>query len=106
MDAFPAAGPVEQNKQPANILEIGNARSFLEGKLAEYESRRNGKFNGVEVQLDSICKGAIIQRLLKDGNVDADVLKSDMMAAYGENFNEDIFQNAWGVIKKYNPQIP
>ena len=74
----------------------------LRHKLDEYKGRLAANpFQAPELQMDTICKIAIVEQLLEKGEVNSWELSREMFKIYGSGFSGDWFNNAWGVITDY-----
>ena len=74
---------------------------LLRGKLEEYRARlfRN-RLVAPEIQMDTICKIAIVEKLLIDGCVESH-LAWDLNEKYGSGFSRREFDVAMRVIADY-----
>lgn len=72
----------------------------LQIKLFEYK-KRISPYRAPEMQMSTICKISVLERLLKDGQVDTEELSREMFEVYGSGFSVHAFNNACGVIDDY-----
>jgi hypothetical protein len=73
----------------------------LQAKLQEYKARID-RWAAPELQMDTICKIAVLEKVLKsEGEVYLPELADEMMAKYGSGFNHYSFNNACSVISDY-----
>ena len=70
-------------------------------KLQEYKGRLH-LFVHPELQMNIICKIAVLERLIRDRNVNTWELSIEMASTYGAAFSAHDFNNACGVIDDYN----
>jgi len=88
-------------KSPVIVLPEDEARKVqLRRKLEEYKKRML-PFRAPEFQMDTICKVAVVERLLRDGQVLTWELSREMVKTYGSGFDPNAFNNACGVIEDY-----
>jgi len=74
----------------------------LKRKLAEYKERlRKHPFRAPEQQMDTICKIAILERLLEKKEASTWELSRELAKQYGSGFSGDWFNNACTVISDY-----
>lgn len=72
----------------------------LRDKLVEYKGRIH-PYCAPELQMDTICKVAVLEQLLRDGQVNTWELSSEMAKTYGSGFDANAFENACRVIEDY-----
>jgi len=83
------------------VIVLNEARRLqLAKKLEEYRGRLNS-LRAPEVQMDTICKITVLERLLRDGLVNTWELSREMATNYGLGFDAHYFTNACGVIEDY-----
>lgn len=88
-------------KSPTIVLPKNEARRVqLQRKLEEYKKREN-PLHAPELQMDTICKVAILERLLRDGRVNTWNLAQELFATYGSGFRLGAFNSGCGVIEDY-----
>lgn len=88
-------------KGPVIILPTDETRKQqLHNKLVEYRKRLH-PYRAPESQMDLVCKIAVLERLLNNGQVNTWELSREMVAKYGPGFNTDDFNNACAVIGDY-----
>lgn len=86
-------------ESPVIVLPDDETRKQqLRDKLAEYKGRMH-PYRAPELQMGTICKIAVLERLLADGKVVTWDLSREMAETYGFNVND--FKNACGVIEDY-----
>lgn len=86
---------------PMIILpEDEELRSSLSHKLEEYNSRLD-RFKAPELQMETICKIAVLSRLLEAGEVNTYALSIELHQRYGPGFQLVYFDNACSVIFDY-----
>jgi hypothetical protein len=73
----------------------------LEKKLAEYRRRRS-EFKAPEQEMDTLCKIAVLERLLRDGQVFVEALAEELARYYTAAFDRASFDEACDVISDYN----
>ena len=87
-------------KSPVIVLPTDKTREQqLRGKLAEYKGRMD-LYRAPELQMDTICKIAVLERLLRDSQVNTWELSQEMAETYA-SFDVKTFNNTCGVIKDY-----
>lgn len=72
----------------------------LRRKLDEYTNRYN-LYRAPELQMHTICKIAVLERLLQKGSVDVTELAIELSGKFGSGFNSAAFENACEVIEDY-----
>ena len=72
----------------------------LRDKLEEYRGRLR-PYRAPELQMSTICKIAVVERLLKDGRVVTWDLSRELATTYGSGFDGNDFRSACGVIEDY-----
>ena len=72
----------------------------LQRKLEEYGTRIL-TYQPPRLQMDTVCKMIILERLLCEGWVDTRELSMEMARIFGSGFDPRAFTNACGVIKDY-----
>ena len=72
----------------------------LKLKLVEYQNRLDG-CKPPEAQMDTICKIAVLSRLIENGKVDIQELMAEMEKTYGSGFSKGYFLRACAVIEDY-----
>lgn len=72
----------------------------LNGKLAEYRGRRDPQYPP-EMQMDTICKIAVLERLLRDSRVNTWEFSRELASTYGTSFDVEAFNNACAVVEDY-----
>ena len=82
------------------IVLPGERVQQLRKKLAEYKVRVDS-FRAPELQMDTICKKTVLERLLRDGQVNTWELSREMLKTYGSGFDPWAFNNACGVVEDY-----
>jgi len=81
-------------------LKGGVVVAMLGSKLAEYRLRYDpGHHPGM--QMGTVCKIAVLERLLEKKKVKTWDLSLELAEKYGSHFDEDDFNNACAVIKDY-----
>lgn len=86
---------------PTIGLDINHPRrKQLEGKLIEYRTRLETS-KPPESQMDTICKIAVLEKLLDDNGVITHALSQELAQKYGESFDTTLFDNACNVIIDY-----
>ena len=75
-------------------------REQLERKLLEYKGRLD-PYKAPELQMNTICKIVVLERLLKEGKINTEHLQEEMVKTYGSGFSEGAFLNACNVIEDY-----
>lgn len=92
----------ELHKDPPIIIlpEDKKRRQQLKNKLEEYE-KRISPHRHPGLQMHAICKKIILERLLKEGEINTWNLSLEMAKTYGSDFNLDDFNDACGVIDDY-----
>jgi len=93
------AGLVPEDMSPLIRIEQAETRELLNAKLEEYKKRFN-HMQAPEVQFDTVYKIAIVEELLKKGEVNTWVLLQELTKKYG-TFDKVIFESACSVIKDY-----
>ncbi len=81
---------------PNDIKRQGQLRS----KLKEYRERLKGIVDSRKAQ-DALYKIAVLEHLLLDGSVVAELLIEEMKQKDKESFNMPAFSNAYLVIEEY-----
>lgn len=81
---------------PKNDLLIQQLRF----KLEEYQKRYN-PYHAPELQMDTICKIQVLERLLRDGSVNTYELSKELYDIYGSSLNGNSFNSACAVINDY-----
>jgi hypothetical protein len=87
--------------QTITLTQDGTTISRLLLELEEYRSRRDGS-QAPKEQMDTICKIAVLERLLKDRRVNTRELSHEMARTYGDSFDSERFENACRVIVAHN----
>ena len=85
------------------IVEIPmdrNRRKQLINKLAEYKKRYQ-PYCAPDLQMDVICKIAVLEAILLDNRVNTWDLSRKMQRKYGSAFTLTVFNNACAVIDDY-----
>lgn len=82
------------------LPEDSEMRPRLGRKLEEYQGRLEG-FRAPELQMDTLCKIAVLSRLLETGEVNTFELSIELYEKYGSSFQPADFDNACGVIENY-----
>jgi len=91
----------QRKKKPVITLPSDPKRiTQLKIKLLEYQ-RRFDPYKAPELQMGTICKMVVLERLLKEGKINAGDLSKEMAKTYGSGFNEGAFLNACSVIEDY-----
>lgn len=72
----------------------------LRSKLEEYRGRLH-LYRDPELQMSTICKIAVLERLLMDREVNTWELSMEMSNIYGTGFSVNDFNKACGVIDDY-----
>ena len=72
----------------------------LRDKLVEYKKRMH-PYAAPELQMDTICKIAVLERLLRDGQVNILDLSWEMTETYKLGFDINAFNKACGAIEDY-----
>jgi len=86
---------------PTIGLDINHPRrKQLERKLIEYRARLDF-LKPPESQMDTICKIAVLEKLLDDNGVITHALSQELFQKYGELFNPTLFDNACNTIIDY-----
>ena len=85
----------KEGKTPV-IIKIEDKRVPLTIKLADYKRRQK-----LEPTLDLTYKIAVVESLLEKGEVDTSKLLEELKAEYGDDVDERLFENAYGVINAY-----
>lgn len=92
---------VEAKESPVIVLPADETRKQrLRDKLTEYKGRRH-PYRHPELQMDTVCKITVLERLLRDGQVNTWDLSREMVKTYGSGLDINAFNNACGVIKDY-----
>lgn len=93
----------KEKESPVLVLpEDKKRQKQLKIKLAEYKKRLDPYCPlEVEMQMDTICKITVLERLLQDGQIKTWDISLEMAKTYGSGFNVDLFNNACGVIEGY-----
>ena len=89
----------ESFSQQREVLRLPEDRYPLVRKLAEYKTRIE-PFRAPELQLDTLYKIAVLEPLVRDGEVNRTATREALSEAYG-TVDERLFHNAWGVIMDY-----
>ncbi len=85
---------------PADLAD--DRRSRLAGKLAEYKVRREESYLPPEGDFDSVCKIAVLERIMAGGRVAPRELFRELEAEYGSHPDLEFnFVNACNVIHDY-----
>ncbi|MDP3779448.1 MAG: hypothetical protein Q8R30_05405 [bacterium] len=88
-------------KSPILVLPEDKMRvEQLRKKLEEYKQRAD-PYRAPELQMGTVCKTAILERLLRDMVVDTWQLCLEMKETYGSGFDPQKFGVACGVIADY-----
>ena len=88
-------------KSPVIVLpENETHKTQLRRKLEEYKGRVK-PFRAPELQMDTIYKMTVLERLLRDGQVNTWELSREIAKTYGSDFDGHAFNNACGVIEDY-----
>jgi hypothetical protein len=83
------------------VLPKDDARKTqLRRKLEEYRKRVE-PFHAPEQMMDTICKVAVLEQLLRDSQVNTWDLSRELFVTYGRAFDPDAFNNACGTIEDY-----
>lgn len=82
------------------LPEDETRRVQLRQKLGEYKARFK-PYQAPELQMGTICKITVLERLLQDEEVDTWGLCLEMRETYGSGFDPDKFGVACGVIDDY-----
>jgi hypothetical protein len=91
----------ETKESPIIVLPADETRKQqLRDKLVEYRERMH-PYRAPELQMSTICKIAVLERLLRDGQVNTLELHFEMVETYKLSFDIHAFQNACGVIADY-----
>lgn len=91
----------EQQKSPVIVLPEDEARrEQLRQKLEEYRTRIE-PHKAPEMQMDTICKIAVLERLLRDSQVNTWDLSREMVEIYGPGLDAHTFNVACGVVADY-----
>jgi hypothetical protein len=88
-------------RPPSKDLEIllpDEKKAQLTAKLAEYRGRLN---QDPEMRLDAMHKIYVLERLLADGRINPSDLSTQMAKNFGSEFDPELFDTAYGVIKDY-----
>ncbi len=72
----------------------------LQAKLEEYKGRMTPS-RAPETRMDTICKIAVLKRLLAQGKVTTWDLARELAANYGSGYDPNAFNNACAVIQDY-----
>lgn len=92
---------MSENKSPVTVLPEDEARKEkLRRKLEEYKGRLDG-FRAPELQMDTICKIAVLGKILKDGEVNTWDLSRELSARYGSSYDPYAFNVACDVVEDY-----
>jgi len=99
-----------ENIKEIRLTEDENITDALKVKLEEYKERagipntESSKGKNKEKDLDSFFKYLFLSKLLKDGvvNKDATYDLMDYANAPKEHFDQELWDNAFGVIEDYN----
>ena len=92
---------MSDEKSPIIILPIDEKRvQHLRTKLQEYLGRFNG-YAAPELQMGTICKIAVLKKLLEEGRVETLILHQEMVGMYGSNLDSHKFNGVCGVIDDY-----
>ena len=90
-----------EQKSPTIALPTDEARKQqLQDKLEEYRGRMD-PYRAPEMQMGTICKIAVLEQLLRDGEVNTFELSLEMSKKYGSGFDHNAFNNACGVVEDY-----
>lgn len=88
-------------KSPILVLPEDKVRvEQLRKKLEEYKQRAD-PYRAPELQMGTVCKIAVLERLLQDTTVDTWQLSLEMEETYGSGFDPWKFGTACGVIADY-----
>lgn len=93
----------EDMPKEAPIISLPNdetRRKQLQKKLEEYR-RRMQPYRAPELQMENICKIAVLEKLLQNGQVNAWDFSREMAREYGPGFNTNDFSLACTVIDDY-----
>ena len=82
------------------LPEDPQLRAQLAAKLLEYQGRYK-PYQAPESQMDTICKLAVLGRLMDTGSVDTWALSLQLHERYGSGFEASWFNNAVSVIRVY-----
>lgn len=92
---------VETKESPVIVLPNDEMRKRqLEDKLKEYKGRKDPHRHPA-LQMDTICKIEVLERLLRDGKVVTWDLSREMAKTYGDSLDVDALDNACFVIEDY-----
>ena len=69
-------------------------------KLEEYRSRHEA-YQAPELQIKTIMKTVVLDRLLQEGRVQRTPLAGELAERFGSAFSQAAFANAWAVIGDY-----
>ncbi|OGZ20805.1 MAG: hypothetical protein A2654_00235 [Candidatus Nealsonbacteria bacterium RIFCSPHIGHO2_01_FULL_43_31] len=82
------------------LTEDATRKKQLENKLKEYKGRMD-PYRAPEMQMGTICKIAVLERLLRDGQVNVWDLSVEMAKTYGSGFGTREFNVACAVMEDY-----
>lgn len=89
------------SESPVIVLPKDETRKQqLRDKIMEYAGRMH-PYRAPELQMDTICKIAVLERLLNDSRVNTWELSHEMANTYGSGFDANAFNRACGVIEDY-----
>lgn len=91
----------KQEESPVIVLpEDETKKEQLRQKLEEYRTRLE-PLGAPEMQMDTICKIAVLERLLRDSQVNTWDLSREMSKTYGHSLDHHAFNVACGVVADY-----
>lgn len=93
----------EDMPKEAPIISLPNdetRREQVQKKLKEYRGRMQ-PYRAPELQMENICKIAVLERLLRDGQVNTWDFSRKLAEEYGSGFNSNDFSLACAVIDDY-----
>lgn len=103
VDIEPSSKSEQATPKEAPIIVLSEdetRKKQLQNKLKEYRGRMD-RYQAPELQMGVICKIAVLERLLRDGQVNTWDLSREMADIYGSGFRTREFNVACMVIEDY-----
>lgn len=94
---------VDATQEESPIIVLPKDESLIQQlrlKLEEYKKRYN-PYRSPELQMDTICKTQVLERLLRDGSVNTHELSKELYDTYGSSLGGNSFNDACAVIADY-----
>ena len=96
----PSPNKKSESIEPSSVIRIGERRDVLVNKLEEYR-KRIGKHLSPADEIQLMYRIAILEELIKTGEVSADALLGQFMDTFRNVFNLRVFKEAYKIVKDY-----